>query len=72
MGGGGPSGHYEPDGPTCGGAAHRPTVSVNTNTHSHTDGGTGLRSGAAAGTSAALLLHPPPPPPPPPPPTTDY
>lgn len=24
--GGGPSGHYEPDGPTCGGAANRPTV----------------------------------------------
>lgn len=38
---GGPSGpyvHYEPDGPTCGGTANRPTVRVNTNTHTQTEG----------------------------------
>lgn len=57
----GSEGPYGPDGPTCGGVANRPTVSVKTNTQTHTDGG--LCSAASAelldiGSSPpSVLLH---------------
>lgn len=43
---GGPSGpyvHYEPDGPTCGGSANRPTVGVNTGAHTQMEAEAGVQ-----------------------------